>query len=298
MMRKVLFYIAGSVILAVVAYLLLALLYDTPEEEALRRENEVLSAELEKASQRLELLEEVVRGLEMKDASLYRDIFNSDPPAYLVNYVDPSGMDASELSKLSEAELVWLSKKAVSRMTFVAEAASSHLKEILDTLSRKGADPSGIPSVIPLRNFSITGTGASVGYKFNPFFKTIRLHEGIDLMAPPGTPVIATADGKVAGVERKEKGFGNRVEIVHPGGIRTVYAHLREINVSKGQSVRRGSVIGTVGSSGRAFAPHLHYEVILGEKRVEPVHYFFADLNEATYRDMLVLAMNTGQSMD
>ncbi|MBO4570776.1 MAG: M23 family metallopeptidase [Bacteroidales bacterium] len=297
-MRKVFRYLIGSIALAVVAYLLVALLYDTPEEAALERENQTLSAELGRIEKRTELLENVVEGLSEKDASLYYDIFNTAPPSYLTSYVDSSRFTIAALSTLSEPELVWLSHSTVSRMEATAERTSSQLGEILDALSAKGSNPTGIPSIIPIRNFSITGTGASVGQKFNPFFKTIRPHDGVDLMAPGGTPVVAAADGRVTSVERKEKGFGNRVEITHPNGIKTAYAHLQEVRVSQGQSVRKGSVIGLVGSSGRAFAPHLHYEVILGGKKVEPVHYFFSDLNEMTYRDMLMLAMTTGQSMD
>ena len=297
-MEKVLQYIMGSIALAAVAYLLLALFYDTPEEKALRRDNEVLTEELTKIEKRTDLLESVVEGLDDKDASLYHDIFNAIPPSYLVSYVDSSKIDVSKLSELSEPEMVWLCHRTVSRMEKTAETTSAYLKEIQETLSAKGANPAGIPSIIPVRNFSITGTGASVGQKFNPFFKTIRLHEGIDLMAPEGTPVVAAADGRVTGVDRKERGFGNRVEITHPNGLKTVYAHLQSVKVAYGQSVRKGGVIGLVGSSGRAFAPHLHYEVVLDGKKMEPVHYFFSDLNEATYRDMLLLAMTTGQSMD
>ncbi len=298
MIGKILQYFFGSIALAIAAYLLLALFYDTPAEEALRRDNETLAAELEKIEDRTRLLESVVDGLDDKDASLYHDIFNAIPPSYLVSYVDSSNIDPAKLSQLSEPEMVWLTHGVVSRMESTAERTSAQLEEILGVLSGKDSNPTGIPSVIPVRNFSITGTGASVGQKFNPFFKTIRPHEGIALMAPTGTPVVAAADGRVTGVDRKERGCGNRVEITHPSGIKTVYAHLKEVKVSQGQSVRKGSVIGLVGSSGRAFAPHLHYEVVLGGRKMEPVHYFFSDLNEATYRDMLILAMTTGQSMD
>ena len=297
-MARILKYIVASVVLAILAYLVFALLFDTSEEEALKRDNAVLAAELEKIEARTGLLEKVVEGLEERDASLYYEIFNTEPPAYLVSYVDSSRIDISKLATLSEPEIVWLSNSLVSRMDKKAQETATHLEEITETLGRKGADPTGIPSIIPIRHFSITRTGASVGQKFNPFFKTIRPHEGIDLMAPAGTRVVAAADGRVTSVERKEKGFGNRVEITHPGGIKTVYAHLQEVKVSQGQSVRQGSVIGLVGSSGRAFAPHLHYEVIRGGVKMEPVHYFFADLNEVTYRDMLMLAMTTGQSLD
>ena len=283
-MKRVAYYILASMVLALVAYFVVALLFDTPEEDSLERENEMLARELVKIEERTALLENVVEGLRERDASLYRDIFNTAPPTYL--------------GRLGEVELVWIAHRTLARMDSTAALTVSQMDEVAARLQEKGARPTAIPSIIPLRRYSLTQTGASVGMKFNPFFKTIRQHEGIDLMAPVGTPVVATADGQVTTVERKEKGFGNRVVITHPGGIKTVYAHLQEIRVSQGQSVRQGSVIGLVGASGRTFAPHLHYEVVKDDRKMEPVHYFFADLNEVTYRDMLMMAQTAGQSLD
>ena len=296
-MKRVAYYILVSMVLAVVAYFVVALLFDTPEEDSLERENEMLARELVKIEERTALLENVVEGLRERDASLYRDIFNTAPPTYIGNS-DTSRLDVAKLGRLGEVELVWIAHRTLARMDSTAALTVSQMDEVTARLQEKGARPTAIPSIIPLRRYSLTQTGASVGMKFNPFFKTIRQHEGIDLMAPVGTPVVATADGQVTTVERKEKGFGNRVVITHPGGIKTVYAHLQEIRVSQGQSVRQGSVIGLVGASGRTFAPHLHYEVVKDGRKMEPVHYFFADLNEVTYRDMLMMAQTAGQSLD
>ena len=296
-MKKAVHYLLVSMLLALVAYFVVALLFDTPEEGSLERENDMLARELVKIEERTALLEKVVEGLRERDASLYRDIFSTSPPTY-IGSSDTARLDVAGLGRLGEADLVRIAGRTLTAMDSTAARTVSQLQDISERLQDKEFRPSSIPSVIPIRHYSLTRTGASVGMKFNPFFKTIRLHEGIDLTAPVGTPVVATADGRVTTVERKAKGFGNRVVITHPGGIQTIYAHLHEIMVSPGQNVRQGSVIGLVGASGRAFAPHLHYEVVKDGRKMEPVHYFFADLNEATYRDMLLMAMTAGQSLD
>lgn len=290
-------YIFISFVVAAVYYLIITLFFDTGEERRLKDENEVLASEMKRMEERMALLEDVTYSLKERDAALYNDIFSSLPPEYVLEQHDTLGVELTELHRMSDKDLIWTAYVTTARMDGKARTISSQLESISAALE-SGQRATGIPSVVPLRNFSISQTGASVGRKFNPFFKTIMQHEGIDLMAPEGADVIATADGTVLSVERQERGFGNRVTIGHPCGISTAYAHLADIRVHQGQHVSQGEVIGHVGMSGRAFAPHLHYEVIRDGVRLEPVHFFFAELNEKTYREMLIMAQTNGQSMD
>jgi len=133
----------------------------------------------------------------------------------------------------------------------------------------------------------------------NPFFKSIREHTGIDLVSPAGTEVICAADGQVVKIEKTGKGFGNRVTVSHGDRYQTTYSHLADnIIVRNGQVVKQGTIIGRVGSSGTTFAPCLHYEVIKDGEYQDPVNYFFADLNPNDYREMMIISMTTGQSID
>lgn len=291
-------YLSITFAVAVLYYLLISLLFDTDEDRRLKDENALLSSELERIGTRMDILENVTEGLGQRDAGLYRSIFSSLPPEYILDSGDTARADISELHGMNDDDIVWNAYVTVAKMDGIAGRVSSQIEDIQSKLQSDASSLSGIPSIIPLRNFSPGCTGASVGNKFNPFFKTIRRHEGIDLMAPEGAEVLAAADGTVVTVERQERGFGNRVVIDHPSGLKTVYAHLADISVREGQRVSRGNVIGHAGTSGRAFAPHLHYEVISGERHLEPVHYFFSELNENTYREMLIMALTAGQSMD
>jgi murein DD-endopeptidase MepM/ murein hydrolase activator NlpD len=124
-----------------------------------------------------------------------------------------------------------------------------------------------IPTMMPLSEYEIT---SAFGKRVDPFSKETKQHWGIDLKAPTGTPVLATADGTVIRVENQPDGYGKFVVIEHANNYQTRYAQLSEHKVSVGSKVAKGNVIGLVGSSGRSTAPHLHYEVMLNGKRIDP----------------------------
>lgn len=285
-------------IVAALFYLVFALVFSTEREQALEHENQLLEAEYTALTDRLDLVDGAVGHLQERDREIYNDLFSTDPPNYLLSGEDTLALTAKELERTGESDLVWDAYALIKRMESVASQVSRQLAEIDTSLSSGRLVPTAIPSLVPLTSFSPVQTGASVGKKVNPFYKTIRDHTGIDLLAPVGTPVRCTADGQVTQVVRSEKGMGNQVTVTHKGGYRTVYAHLDGVRVSVGQNLRQGVQIGTVGQSGSSFAPCLHYEVLRDGFPQDPVNYFFAELAPATYRDMMVVALTTGQSMD
>lgn len=154
------------------------------------------------------------------------------------------------------------------------------------------------PMRLPLTDFSFQMTGASVGRKINPFYKVMSRHDGMDLLASPGDSVVAAASGTVSNVTRSYKGLGNVVEIDHGNGYRTRYAHLTDIKVSKGRKVEEGALIGSVGMTGKTFAPHLHYEVYRDTTVMDPVNFFFGSVNPYEYTGMFIVSVITGQSLD
>jgi murein DD-endopeptidase MepM/ murein hydrolase activator NlpD len=173
---------------------------------------------------------------------------------------------------------------------------------ILEDILSMTADSTGqlrkIPGVVPVENFSIPTTGATVGMKMHPFYKTITQHTGLDIVTSAGTKVFAAADGVVESVVKSQKGKGNQVIINHGNGYVTTYSHLTNIVAKKGQRLKRGDILGRVGTSGTVFAPHLHYEVIYNGEFMNPIDYFFVDLNPVQYREMMMIGLNTGQSLD
>ena len=294
---SVLEFLVAALLCAVAFYAVFALAFSTDREKMLEREHALLEDEYKTLSGRLDLLDGVVGDLQVRDREIYRDLFSADPPNYIIEAQDTL-LRGAELEEMPEEDLVWDAYALIKRIESTVQQVTVSLAEIDTVFSREGSRPTALPSVVPVADFSPLQTGASVGRKINPFYKTVREHTGLDLVAPAGTPVRCSADGKVARVVESAKGMGNQVIVEHPGGFQTVYAHLDKTSVSAGQTVRQGSVLGTVGQTGSCFAPCLHYEVYRDGVRQDPVNYFFADLSPATYREMMIVALTTGQSMD
>ena len=184
---------------------------------------------------------------------------------------------------------------AVEKNTVMVD---NSMKIITSELNKLGPSATNIPSIVPIRDFSIEQTGASIGNKVNPFYKTVRYHGGVDLLAATGTDVLAAADGVVMSQSKEDKGVGNSVVINHKNGYVTKYYYLGDLLVSRGQNVKQGNVIARVGISGMSFAPHLHYEVTFKGKQMDPVNYFFSDMTPQMLREMMIITVNTGQSLD
>ena len=291
-------FLLGGLVAAAILYALFALVFSNRKERALLDENEYLQEHYANLLERSDLVDDVIDGLEARDGKIYRDIFNAEPLTSEALFAADTVDMLEKYYSAGEASLIEDSKNELARLEGSAAQVERLIRAISDQMAGENFHQNNFPSIIPLRNFTIAQTGATVGKKINPFYKSMGQHTGIDLMAPYGTEVIATADGKVVDVLRQNKGLGNLVVIDHGDGLRSVYAHLSDIYVAINQKVTRGKVIGKVGSSGASFTASLHYEVRKGGRAMDPVNYFFASLSPATYGEMLLVANTTGQSLD
>jgi murein DD-endopeptidase MepM/ murein hydrolase activator NlpD len=290
----VLKYLSVSLFLAVLYYFVFSSLFNTREQERLSRENRLMNEEYERALERLDLLDNVVADLQTKDREIYMNIFKSNPPDFIYDY--NSRLYAS-MDTASDKSLVSFTSDKIDNSIKMAGIQSDKINRIYREIA--GNDSLlYIPSEVPVRNFSVSQTGAGMGEKIHPFYKTKNFHSGMDLLAVTGTEVLAAASGTVSEVTRSDRGRGNQVRIDHGNGYVTYYAHLGEIMVGRGRRVTKGDPIARVGNSGLSFAPHLHYEVLLDDKVQDPTGYFFGELSPSVYREMTVTALNSGQSLD
>lgn len=287
-------YVIGSLLLAVLYYIIFASIFNTGQEESLITENQMLSLEYRRALEKMDVLDSVLSDLKQRDREIYMSIFKSSPPELLSEY---NPRLYAQLDTSSDIALVAFASDRVRFMEFLAGELNTKFASIFNALEVR-EDMNTIPAIMPIKGMTVSQTGASIGDKIHPFYKTMTKHTGIDLLAGIGTEVVATARGTVSQVSKSDRGRGNQVKINHGGGYQTYYAHLGEILVRNGQTVNRGSVIARVGNSGLSFAPHLHYEVMLNGKPMDPVNYFFSELTPATYREIMIIALNSGQSMD
>ena len=293
MLGRILRYLSATVTVAILFYALLALFFSTEEEKKLQQENASYEAYYPELREKERLLTDVVRGLELKDNDLYRQIFQTEAPS--VDAVTAADL-ISYSDSLSENFFLSYSASKSEGLMKMAGNVEDNFGAIFRALAaRRDSIP---PLSLPLEGMSYVQTGASIGLKHNPLYKVEIRHDGIDLVAPQGSPVYACADGIVRTVIRSNKGLGNIVEVDHRNGYRTRYALLGDISVSQGRTVRCGQKIGTVGISSTTFAPHLHYEVLHGHEVLDPVHFLFASVSPEEYARMLYMAVSTRQSLD
>ncbi|MCQ2119507.1 MAG: M23 family metallopeptidase [Bacteroidales bacterium] len=290
-----LFLVSAS--LAVVYYLIFSMVIDTDTEEQLKKENETFRQTYSEMLRKEQLISDVVDGLALKDDKIYRQLFSSPVPSS-----GGDGMDEVLSAVLSPGDSI-LEKRMVDQVSRKLSSLESSASRIEDNFSAVFAaiESGGVslpPLSSPVGNFSYAGAGASVGQKINPFYKVKVEHGGFDMVTSTGVAVSSAAAGTVTSVTRSGKGLGNVVEVTHPGGWRTRYAHLDQISVASGQKVSCGQKLGTAGMSGNSFAPHLHYEVLRDSLRFDPVHFFFASATPEEYMTMLFMSANAGQSMD
>lgn len=290
---KALRYLAAAVTTAIGFYVLFSLLFSTEEEKRLQQENDLYATYYQDLREKERLVSDAVEGLEMKDDALYREIFQTEAPS--VDAVTAADM-ISVSDSLSESFYLSYSASKSESLRMMAASVEENLKDIYRIMvQRRDSLP---PLTLPLEGMSYVQTGASVGPKHNPLYKVEVQHDGIDLVAPQGSPVFASADGVVRQVIRSNKGLGNIVEIDHRNGYVTRYALLGDISVSQGRTVKRGQKIGTVGISSTTFAPHLHYEVLRDGNVLDPVHFLFASVGPDEYAKMLYMSVSTRQSLD
>ena len=292
-LRKILSFFLASISLAVVYYVVFALLFNTDTERRLKRENRMLEASLPQLEQKEALLSDVVANLELRDDRIYEEMFQMSSPA-----VDPaSSLDFLHgLDTIPDGQLAVATEKKLHHLENRSRSVEENFRKIFEIVTGEGY--SAPPMRIPVGNVTFAQIGASVGSKTNPFYKVPMQHNGLDIIASSGEAVYVVADGVVSDIQRSRKGLGNVVTVTHKDGYSTKYAHLADIQVAKGRQIKAGTLVGYVGTSGHSYVPHLHYEVYRDTVALDPVSHFYADIEPQEYVNMLIMSSATMQSLD
>lgn len=292
-LRRFLWWLLGSFTLSAAAYVLLSFFISTDREKELIKENRLYEQLYGQMLERQQLIQDVTDGLQARDHEIYDQIFHTKAPS-----LDPiESVDLALFSDTtSEESKVSITTRRLADLSAGAAMVEDNFREIFALLAERGVG--NVPMQAPLPGVTYAQAGASVGQKTSPFYKIVTRHDGLDLMASEGTPVLASADGVVESVQRSRTGLGNVVTMDHGNGYVTRYAHLSDILVPKGRRVTRGTVIGRVGISGNSLAPHLHYEVLRDGEAVDPVDHMFATLSPQDYANFAFMTSRTGQSLD
>ena len=249
--------------------------------------------------QDVDRMHKVLESLRDRDANIYRVLYESEPIPDEVWQAGYGGSERyQEFDGMSHAEMLKEIRSRIDVLKNQLVIQSKSYDDIAKLAKNKENMLASIPAIQPVSNKDLTRIASGFGMRIDPIYKTPKMHTGLDFTAPIGTDVICTGKGRVVAVEYNNGGYGNHVIVDHGYGYQSHYAHLSRFNVVPGQVLKRGDLIGYVGSTGKSTGPHLHYEIIYNGEKIDPVHFFYNDLTTEQYEKMLQLAANAAKTFD
>lgn len=260
----------------------------------------------ERAQQDLNLLDAKVKELEQKmialekrDNEVYRTIFEANPIPDSARQMAMEKANQNKLvARMDQSNLVQSIINTLNKITARAAFQEKSFNEIQGLIRNKEKLLAATPAIQPVSNKNLNRIASGFSSRIDPIYKTVKFHAGLDFACPQGTPIYATADGRVKLSGNVGDGYGNHVIIAHGYGYETLYGHMVRTKVRAGQMVKRGEIIGWVGSTGKSTGPHLHYEVHKGGRPVDPIYFFYNDLTPEQYQLILKIAASGNQSFD
>ncbi len=296
---RVLGFISAAIVTAIIIVSIAYRYFPSATEKRLIQDNQELQQQFEVLEERTKKIQQQVTELEKRDNEVYRTIFEADPI--------PDSIRAKEIASQKETQLVMkmanfqLENSIVETINNLSNRINSQERsynEITEFIKDKEILLASTPAIQPVSNSDLKRVASGFGYRIDPVYKTVKLHNGLDFAAPQGTPIYATANGTVRVAANTGTGYGNHVVINHGYGYETLYGHMFRIKVKAGQKVKRGEIIGWVGSTGKSTGPHCHYEVNKNGRHLDPVYFFYNDLTPEQYDRLLKLAASSNQSFD
>lgn len=296
---RILGFIAAAIVTASIIVAIAFQYIDSPKEKVLKQQNDDLKQSYAVFQEKIRQLQQQMTELQNRDNNVYRAIFEAVPI--------PDSARLKEMEKNKEVELVqgMGETQLVQEMTVQLNTLAKRVafqeksyKEIDGMLKNKEKLLAAIPAIQPVSNKDLNRIASGFGYRIDPVYKVAKFHAGLDFAAPQGTPIYATADGVIKEANYNAGGYGNHVVINHGYGYETLYGHMYKIKAKPGDHIKRGEVIGYVGSTGKSTGPHCHYEVHRSGERIDPVYYFSNDLSPDQFDRLLKLAAASNQSFD
>jgi murein DD-endopeptidase MepM/ murein hydrolase activator NlpD len=289
-----------TLIMAYGIYTLFSTYFASPQVLILKNEIREMQYGYELVQGEVKELRGVLGNIEKRDDNIYRTVLGAEPIEKSVRDAGIGGTDRYadiRAKNLSHEDLIIEVHEQIDQLRRKIYIESKSQDEVVQLAEKKEKLYAAIPAIQPISNKQLVAIASGFGFRIHPVYKLRKMHTGIDFAATIGTPIYATADGKVDVADVRFSGYGKVVEIDHGFGYRTRYAHMHEFAVHPGQAIKRGDLIGYVGNTGLSTAPHLHYEVIINGSQVDPVHYFYNDLSAGEYAKVLELASVENQSL-
>lgn len=296
---RVLGFISAAIVTAIIIVSIAYRYFPSATEKRLITDNLELQQQYEVLEERTKKIQQQVTELEKRDNEVYRTIFEADPI--------PDSIRAKEMAQQKETQLVMKMAnfqlensivETINNLSNRINAQERSYNEIAEFIKNKEELLASTPAIQPVSNSDLKRIASGFGYRIDPVYKTVKYHNGLDFSAPQGTPIYATANGTIRTAANLGSGYGNHVVINHGYGYETLYGHMFRIKVKAGQRVKRGEIIGWVGSTGKSTGPHCHYEVHKNGRHLDPVYFFYNDLTPEQYDRLLKMAAASNQSFD
>jgi murein DD-endopeptidase MepM/ murein hydrolase activator NlpD len=277
------------------------LVYDSPEEKILKRENRILKETLKEINIKLDNTDKLLDDIAKRDNYIYRSTFQQDSISYDIRNAGTGGTNRyKHLEGYESTDVLIETSKKLDKVEQKLKVQENSFRDIIAEIRKNEKFYKNFPFLQPIRTNELTRIGSFYGYRPHPILGVVHMHQGIDLVAPTGTPVYASGDGIVKSIERNNtrSGYGNSVLIDHQvNGFASRYAHLHTIEVREGQKVKRGQRIGTVGNTGLSTSPHLHYEIIINGATTNPLRFMITPKPDE-YEQLIKLTEHKGVSFD
>ncbi|MEN1783749.1 MAG: M23 family metallopeptidase [Bacteroidota bacterium] len=294
-------FIAGSALFGFLTLFILlnTNVINTPKELSLQREVQNYELQFDILNRKMQQIEKVLASIEDRDNNIYRLYFEANPIPEEQRKAGFGGVNRYQsLEGFSNSEIVINATRRLEIIQKQLVIQSKSLEEVTKLAEEKEKLLAAIPAIQPVRNEDKPRMVSGYGWRTDPFTKARKMHYGMDFAAPRGTPIYASGDGKITRADNASSGYGKHIRIDHGFGYGSLYAHLSKYNVTKGQKVKRGDLIGFMGNTGRSKGPHLHYEVWKDGQRINPINFYYGSLTAEEFAAMLTIANQENQSLD
>ena len=297
--KQTLIFITSSALFALFIVLVSFQFIDSPKEKTQKRELDNIKLRYELLTKKMTQAQEVLAGIQQRDNDIYRLYFEANPIPEEQRKAGFGGVNRyKSLEGFENSEMIVDVTKNIDILSKQLYVQSKSLDEIINLAEDKEKLLASIPAIQPIKKEDLSRMASGFGWRSDPFTKARKMHKGMDFTSARGVPIYATGNGIVKRADGGASGFGKHVRIDHGFGYLTLYAHLSKYNVRKGQRIKRGDLIGFVGSTGRSQAPHLHYEVHKNGVAINPINFYYGNLTPEEFKEMLKAASQEGQSYD
>jgi septal ring factor EnvC (AmiA/AmiB activator) len=291
--------LSTSLGISIITIFLVYRFVDSPKEKKLKRDIANLEYNYQLLDQRIERINKVLKDLEDRDDNIYRAIFEAEPIPDELRQSGFAGVNRyDKLEGYNQSELIIAMTKKVDQLAKATVIQSKSYDDIWNLIHNQDKMLGSIPAIMPIQQKDLKLMASGFGERIDPIYKTSHFHAGMDFVADIGKPIYATGNGTIEFAGTDDSGYGIHVKINHGFNYLTLYGHMSELKCIQGQKVKRGDLIGLVGSTGKSVGPHLHYEVHKNGTPVNPVNYYFSDLTAEEYNELIELSRQPSQSFD